>query len=129
MKIIMNDLKTFLNNFLTTIDYPDDKEEFINKLTSAIYLDAVDETLKTLPQEKQAEIQEKLKTATTPEAIQEIVNASFDKNIFQQALQKSSQTVFADYLQTIEDTLSDEQKIKLQEYFASVSPNQIPKVG
>jgi hypothetical protein len=118
----MNDLKTFLSNFLDTINYPDNKEEFINKLLSAIYLDAVDESLKTLPAEKQTEIRDKFKTATTPEAIQEVVNTSFDQNLFQQALQKSSQKLFSEYLQTIDDVLSDEQKTKLQGYFSSVAP-------
>lgn len=115
----MNDLKTFTSNFLDTINYPDNKEEFTNKLITAIYLDAIDEFLKTLPLEKQTEIQDKLKTATTSEVIQEVVNTSFDQTLFQQTLQKSSQTVFSDYLQTIEDTLSEEQKTKLQQYFSS----------
>jgi hypothetical protein len=118
----MNDLKTFLSNFLDTINYPDNKEEFINNLLSAIYLDAVDESLKTLPQEKQTEIQEKFKTVTTPEAIQEVVSSNFDQNLFQQTLQKSSQKVFSEYLETIGDVLSVEQKTKLDEYFASQAP-------
>lgn len=118
----MNDLRTFISNFLDIINYPDNKEEFTDKLISTIYIDAIDKSLKTVSQDKQKEIQEKLKTATTPEAIQEVVSTNFDQDLFRQTLQKSSQTVFADYLQTIEDTLSEEQKAKLQQYFSSADP-------
>jgi len=120
----MNDLKTFLSNFLDTINYPDNKEEFINKLLSAIYIDALDESLKSLPQDKQTEIQEKFKTAITPEAVQAVVAESFDQKVFEQTLQKSSQKLFSEYLQTIDDVLSEEQKVKLDQYFASQVPNQ-----
>lgn len=118
----MNDLKTFLSSFLDIINYPDNKQEFINKLLSIIYLETVTELIKALPQDKRIKIEESFKTAITPELVQEVVSASFDKDIFEQALQQTSQKVFAEYLQTINGTLSDEQKAKLQEYFDSVKP-------
>lgn len=118
----MNDLRGFLTNFLTTIDYPDDKDEFINQLTSTIYLEAVSEVLKSEPQDKQDRIKQQLSSATTPEALLQVVDKNFDQETFQETLKTTSQKVFADYLETINPVLTDEQKTKLEQFFATNSP-------
>ena|SRR3989344_8933650 len=120
----MNDLRIFLSNFLNTINYPESKEDFINKFLSAIYLETIDELIKTLPQDKQALISQKLESAKTPEFLQQVVNNNFDQNLFNKTLQKTSERLFREYLETINETLTDEQKDKLQEYFASFKPKE-----
>lgn len=123
----MNDIKTFLNNFLTAIDYPDDKEEFINNLTSAIYLETINVLLDLQSQEKKEQIKQQLSLATTPENLQEVVNNNFDKVVFENTIKDCSQKVFLDYLDTIDSSLTEEQKIKIQQYFASVTPQTTAK--
>ena len=120
----MNEFKLFLNNFLDLINYPDDKQEFINKFLSAIYLETIEELIKTLPQDKQAVISQTLESAKTPEFLQQFVKTHFDQTIFNQTLQKTSQKLFSEYIETISDTLSEEQKDKLSEYFSSLKPKK-----
>lgn len=115
----MNDLKNFLVNCLTIIDYRNDKEEFINRLSATIYLTTVNELLTSLPQEKQGFIKQQLSSAATPEELLEVVNGNFEKNIFEDELKKTSEKLFVEYIESIEPSLSEEQKTKLYKYFAS----------
>ncbi len=117
----MNDINIFFKKFLEIIDYPDDKQEFINKFTATIYLEAVRSLLSLLSEEKQSVIKQQLNIATTPEAITEVVKNNFEKKAFEEALKTASQKVFADYTQTISEILSDEQKTKLQLFFSSIT--------
>jgi len=118
----MNDLKVFLINFLDTINYPDEKQEFINKFLSAIYLETIEELIKTLPQQKQNLINQTLESAKTPALLQQAVNNTFDQTLLNKTLQSKSQKLFAEYLETINETLTEEQKNKLQEYFTPFKP-------
>lgn len=112
----MIDLKTFLQNFLNTIDYPDDKEKFISKLLFAIYSASVDEAMNTLPQDKQTSIKQQLQTVPNFESLQQIINNNFDQSIFQEALKRNSEKVFSEYIDTIDPVLSGDQKSKLQAF-------------
>lgn len=116
----MNDLKASLQNFLETIEYPDNKEEFINKLISTMYLETLDELLNTLPQDKREALKQQFTSVSTPEAMQEIVNNNFDQKTFEEALKRNSRKIFTEYVDTISPTLSEEQRVKLQAYLSSV---------
>ena len=116
----MNDLKHFFADFLNIINYPDDKKEFTNKFLNTIYLETIGELIKTLPQDKQELISQTLQSAKTPELLQQAVNNTFDQTLFNKTLQNTSQKVFNEYLQTIDTALTPDQKVKLQQYFASL---------
>lgn len=115
----MDSLNFFLNNFLDIINYPDGKDEFRNKFINAAYLKAIDDLIANLSSDKQEDIRVKIKTVTSPEMLQDIVSSNFEKNSFEQALKASSQKLFIEYSQTIDDILTQDQKVKLQEFYNS----------
>lgn len=121
----MNDLRDFLNKFLDTINYPDDKQEFINKLLSVIYLETIDNLIQTLPSERQALVTQAFQGAKTPDFLQQTVGNIFDPALFNDTLQSTSQKVFNEYLQTIETVLTQDQKVKLQQYFSSKTSSKM----
>jgi len=122
----MNDLKTFLLNFLESIDYSESKEEFIDNFTSVIYLKSIETLLNTFPQDKQESIRGKLSSATSAEALMTVVNGNFDQKAFQDTARVTSEKVFNEYLDTIQDVLTDEQKSRLQQFLQSISTPATP---
>lgn len=117
----MNDLKNILLKFLETIEYSDNKEEFINNFTTIIYLNSVEALLITLPQDKQDSIKQQIGSAKTTEELMMIVNNNFNQQSFQDAVSATSQKVFNEYLDEIKDVLTDEQKSKLQQFLQLIS--------
>ena len=115
----MNELKNFILNFLEIIEYTGEKEEFIDKFTSIIYLDSVEALLKALPQEKQDLIKQQLSSAVSTEELMTVVNSNFDQKSFQDSVATTAKTVFGEYLEEIEDVLTGEQKTKLEDFFES----------
>lgn len=120
----MNDLTIYLNNFLDVINYEGNREEFINKLLLMVYVDAIEDAMLNFPQGKQDVIKQQLSSVENLHQLQEIVN-NFESNVFQTSLKKTSQKVLSDYLKMIENTLTSEQIIKLQQFVASSSTHKI----
>ncbi len=120
----MNDLKVFLDDFLTTIEYSGNKENFINELIIIIYSGTIDELLNKLPQNQQIVLKEKLKNDKSPQTLLDILNTSFDKKSLEEALKRNSEKAFVNYLNTIDPALSDEHRVKLKKYFTSFSSQE-----
>lgn len=115
----MDDIKLLLNNFLEIINYPDNREDFINKFISNSYLESVEVELTKLPADKQVEVNNQLKIAVTFHELQKIVNENFDQKEFEETLKLTTQKLFTEYLQLIDADLSEEQKNKLVGVFSS----------
>jgi hypothetical protein len=114
------EIRKILTTILEIIDYPENKEEFINKLTSSICLETLNQLLVSLPEEKQTQIKDQLKNIQTADAFEQIINSNFDQNLFQETVKITTQKIFTEYLQTIEDVLTEEQKIKLDNFFKTL---------
>lgn len=116
----MNDLKSFLNNFLEIINYTDDRDEFVNKLIQAIYSETLETLIQTLPQDRQLIIKQSFESAKTPDLLQQAVNTTFDQKLFNDTFQKTSQKLFTEYLETIDEALTEDQKMRLKQYSSSL---------
>jgi hypothetical protein len=113
----MNNFKDFLLSTLEIIDYQDNKEEFINKYISTLYLEAVNRVLIALPQEEQVTINQELSKVKSDEELSIVVSSNFDQNAFQKELEETSKDFFQEYLETIKGSLTEEQKEKLDKFF------------
>ena len=109
----MNDIRSFFNTFLQTINYPDNKDEFIENMVKIIYLETINELIETLPQDKQPLIIQSLESANTPELLLKLVNSTFNQDVFNKTLTDKTTTVFTEYLQTIDNSITETQKIEL----------------
>jgi len=118
----MTDLRTFLQDFLTTIEYPDNKEEFIKNFLFFVYLRTIDGLLGILPPDKQSIIKLQLENSSSIESLQQIVKENFEQKSLEDSLKINSEKIFSDYVQMIQPDLSDEQKNRLQTYFSSQKP-------
>jgi hypothetical protein len=78
--------------------------------------------METLSEEGKESIKKELVSVTDLTAIEEIANKYFNQQQLGNALQKSLETVFRDYIGTIKDSLTEDQINKLEEIAASSKP-------
>jgi hypothetical protein len=118
----MDHLKSTLDNIFNIIGYTGDRDQLFNQLMNICYLSAVDELMETLSEEGKESIKKELVSVTDLTAIEEIANKYFNQQQLGNALQKSLETVFRDYIGTIKDSLTEDQINKLEEIAASSKP-------
>ena len=118
----MNNFQSTLESIFDIIEYKGDKEELYNQLIGICYLSAVDSLIKTLPEENKQSATQDILSVSDQKQLKEIVNKYFNQQQFNEELQKSSETVFKDYIETIRDSLSEEQLNNLRVYISSITP-------
>ncbi len=99
---------------MDAIGYTDDKEKFADEFIKNIQLQSLSNLVQSLPVDKQDEVKQRLdNNSSNPEAFASILNGNFSQSEIQQSLQKSAQDMVSDYLQSINDSLSVEQRNNL----------------
>lgn len=119
------DPKEILLNVLIIINYQDDKEKFTNEFLQLCMQRALVEIVATLSENDQHAIEEKLMAIQTQEEVQSVLQQYVGQGRYLETVQKATQELFQDYIQTILPTLNPEQKDKLQEYLASIIPQEM----
>ena len=122
----MNNFKSTLENIFEIIGYKGDKEELYNQLLGICYLNAADNLIETLPEENRQTVRKEVSSISDPKQLGDTVNKYFNQQQFNEALQKSSETVFKEYIETIRDSLSEDQINKLNTYITSVKSQLNP---
>jgi len=118
----MDNLKSTLDNIFNIIGYTGNKDQLCNQLMNICYLSALDELTETLSEEDKESIKKELTSDIDLTAIEEIANRHFNQQQLDDALQKSSEKVFRDYIGTIKDSLTEAQINKLKEFAVSLKP-------
>jgi spermidine/putrescine-binding protein len=120
----MNDAKSFMLKILDTIGYADDRENFSDEFIKNTNLQSLSNLIQTLPSDKQDEVKQKLtENSNNPEVVTSILTKYFSQPEIQQSLQKAAQDMMSDYLQSINNSLSIEQKDNLTKVFAELHQN------
>jgi hypothetical protein len=118
----MDNLKSTLDNIFNIIGYTGNKDQLCNQLMNICYLSALDELTEALSEADKESIKKELANITDLTAIEEIANRHFNQQQLDDALQKSSEKVFRDYIGTIKDSLTEAQINKLKEFAVSLKP-------
>jgi len=120
----MNDSKSILLKILDTIGYADDKEAFANKFLENVHLQSLLNLIQSLPADKQNEAKQKLtENSNNPEEIASVLKEYFSQSEMQQSLQKSAQDAVNNYIQSINNSLSNEQRQNLIKVVEEVHQN------
>lgn len=109
------DPKEVLREVLAIINYQDDKEKFINDFLEIAGANGLDSLIKSLPQDQQTTLQNADEEGTIS-----ILKSNFTQEQLKQALTEALEKTTEDYIETVEPTLSEEQKQKLQELASSL---------
>ncbi len=120
----MDNTKSILLKILDAIGYTDDKEKFAIEFIETIKLQSLSNLIKLLPVDKQLEAQQKLtENSNNPEIFANILNNYFNQSEMEQSLHKTAKDMFSDYLQSINDSLSVEQKQNLAKALKALPQN------
>lgn len=117
----MTDPKEIIIKILEIIDFEEDKEEYAKKFIQVCEEQAILELLKGMSDEKREELAGRVTEENTDKENSKILKEYFSEKDYSQALESASERVFRDYLDTIEPTLSPEQKEKLEKFLDSIS--------
>ena len=106
--------KDILLKILDTIGYEDDKESFATEFEQNIHLQALDNLIRSLNPDEQAEIKEKLVAASNDvNKVLDVLNSKFSNSQIQQSLDSATQEMFTSYLEYIDPALSQTQRNEL----------------
>jgi hypothetical protein len=107
----MDDAKSIILKILDTIDYSDDKERFADEFLQSVQLHALSNLIQSLPADRQNEIKEELtKNSNSPDVVAGVLKKYFSESEIQQSVQKEAQDAVSDYIKTINNSLSAEQR-------------------
>ncbi len=111
--------KIILLEILNSIDYSGNKEIFADKFLKNCQLEALNNLIVKLPQEKQDIIKQQLQNSN--KTVVELVKEYFTDQEYLEKLKIVSAGILKEYLETIQPTLSFSQKDKLQLFLSSLA--------
>ena len=118
----MDNLKSTLDNIFNIIGYKGSREELYKQLLGICYLNALDKLIETLPEKNRQSVRKEVSSISAQKQLSDIINRYFNQQQLSEALQRSSETVFKGYMETIKISLSEDQLNKLEDYIVSVKP-------
>ncbi len=124
----MNDPKEIILKVLEIIGYSNDKEKFTAGFLQSIDAQSLLNLINSLPSDKQEEARQKLAGVQDPKAAGELLKPYFSKEQIISSLQNSAKNMMTEYIKAIENTLSEEQKTNLANYFQELSQPTAPTV-
>lgn len=113
--------QSFLTRLLEAIDFANDKEKFVSEFIKDTELETVLELIETLPAEKQTTFKDQLAKVTNPEEISQLLKDNFTPEQLQKTFTKNANTEIKGLMETIKDTLNDEQKQKVVKLLQELS--------
>src|SRR5437762_2058251 len=115
---MQQDPKGILSKVLSIIGYTNNQDAFIDEFIKICQKQAFLDLLNSLPLEKQTTLTQE----TQPEKVQVLLNQYFTTEDINKSLTKATQTQFQSCLQTIDPTLSAEQRNNLDSFLTSLQP-------
>jgi len=116
----MIDTRKTILGVLDIIGYEKDKEAFADEMLAMSEKHALTELIKSLPDHKRTPLVHLLNITHRKQELITILRRDITAEAYALQLEKSINDLFFDYLETIEKTLDEEKKKKLNEYLASL---------
>lgn len=110
-----NPVRKLLVKLLSIVGYQDDLEQGANEFLNLIKDQAILDLVQSLPTEEQEKYKEIKTSDFDPEKASQMIQSHFSAEDIQTALNKASKSIITDYLNTINSSLSVEQKQALQD--------------
>ncbi len=107
-------MKDVLIEILTIIGYSDDKEAYADQFVELVHLKTMQNSLLTLPEDKQKEIERLLVNADSQEAVEKIINDNFHVDLYATMLKDMFSEMIKNYMETLYPTLSQTQVAELE---------------
>lgn len=111
--------KNILLKILNRVDYSGNKEIFADEFLKNCQLEALNNLIAKLPQEKQDIIKQQLQNSN--KAVGGLVKEYFTDQEYLEELKIVSADTLKEYIETIQPTLSSSQKDKLQLFLSSLT--------
>lgn len=117
----MADLKDkVIIKLLELIDYSGDKEKFANSFIEICQQEAIADLYSSLPKDKQIKLQQEISEQEDLTKVQQVFKKYFSGADYGEALKKSTQANFEDYIQSVFPQISDEQQNKVMVFLDSI---------
>lgn len=116
----MIDTRKTIVDVLGIINFTDDKEIFADSMLVMAEKQALAECIKSLPEHKRAPLIHLLNTTHRKQELSTILKRYITEETYAKQLEKSTNDLFLDYLETIDKTLDQETRSNLEKYLASV---------
>ena len=109
----MQKYKEFLLKILEIIRYSDNREEFADNFLSQIHLQSLSSLARTLNPQNQDKLKEEVKNSSNSEELSKNLKNYFSEEQIQKAISEATADAMSRYIETINSTLSENQKEKL----------------
>lgn len=116
----MTDTKKIITEVLTIIGFDGDKQQFADEMLVMAEKQTLAECIKTLPADKRAQLVHLLNTSHRKQESSLLLQRYITKETYLTQLEKSTNELFFDYLETIDKTLDEATRSKLEKYLQSV---------
>jgi hypothetical protein len=116
------DPREILSKILEIIDYPNDKDAFINQFIITCKKQAVLDLISSLDPQKQDQLKDALSTPSTEIEITQIFQLFFSDQDYQDALTNASENTLKKLLEMILPDLNPKQRAELKELLSSLLP-------
>jgi 2-succinyl-5-enolpyruvyl-6-hydroxy-3-cyclohexene-1-carboxylate synthase len=114
-------IQSILTQVLTIINYPEDKRQaFIIEFGDMCISKALASVTQPLSEEKKAELVNKIKDIEDPNEAEKIIGEYVSIDDYQKTIEQTTSELFENFLETIEQDLSEEQADALDTYLASL---------
>ena len=120
---MMQDANKLLREVLDIIEFEDNKDQFIEEFFKLAQQQAILGSINSLPQPQQDTVKDKLKEAQ-PDRVMEIILEYISQEDLAKAVTSSTESIFREYLEAVVPTLSQDQKNKIGDLFASLNSAQ-----
>jgi len=112
--------RSILHQILTIIGYEDSKDAFIDKFISLCLSHTIINLTPVIPKKNIEEINKSLKASHNTEFILESLKKFVSPEKYAEELEKTTSSLFSEYIKTIMPTLKPEQKTQLITYLSSL---------
>lgn len=116
----MQNPQAILTQILTIIDYPDDKQAFIDDFSDLCIKKGLEIATQSLSDAKKEELVKKIKDITDQKIATEIIGQYVPVDDYEKAVGKAATDFFENFLETIDEDLTDAQSDALDTYLASI---------
>jgi hypothetical protein len=116
------DPRAIILKILDIIEYPENKEEFVNQFIIVCKKQAVTDLISNLSPEKQEQLKNSLSTQNKDEEIALIFKDFFSDSDYEHALEKATENTLRKLLESILPDLSSDQRKILKELISSLPP-------
>lgn len=115
------DVSEIILHVLDIVEYPKDKQAFVQNFYTLVVKETLIVLIKTLPEDDQNNLKVELAQDISSDNVQKVLYAYVGKEKYQKTLRDITQKLFNEFIKTISKDVSDEKKQQIREYLRSFS--------